>query len=114
MVLTPEEKKQRKREEYIRNRDKYLERAKKNYNPEKNKLSVLKYSKTEKGKKASKIKDWKCRGIIVPDDDWDKIYQQYINTTNCNVCNAEFKNSMDRHLDHDHDTGEFRWILCRS
>ena len=30
------------------------------------------------------------------------------------ICDNEFKDSRDRHLDHDHETGEVRYICCRT
>ena len=47
-------------------------------------------------------------------DDWHEVYETYIMTTCCNYCNNEFKTVNDKHLDHDHDTGEIRGVLCRS
>jgi len=55
---------------------------------------------------------WKKRGMIFTDEDFEYIYQQYIYCKNCDLCNKEFKSSLDRHLDHDHNTGEVRNIVC--
>ena len=55
---------------------------------------------------------WKRLGVIHPN--LDALYNMFIRTTNCNVCNTEFKSRNDRHMDHDHETGKFRFILCRS
>ena len=44
------------------------------------------YRKSEKGKKTCKIKSWKQRGLIT--DNYDKIYERYMNTTNCDICNS--------------------------
>lgn len=57
------------------------------------------------------IKQWKRRGVVA---DYEKIWNIYINTTNCNKCNKLFnQNINDRKcLDHDHKTGLFRNILC--
>tara|TARA_R110000803_G_C11827677_1_gene302831 strand:- start:88 stop:513 length:426 start_codon:yes stop_codon:yes gene_type:complete len=60
--------------------------------------------------KRKKILLWKHRGVIY--DDFDDLYEVYMNTMECQHCNKEFKNSLDRHLDHDHETGLFRKILC--
>ncbi len=55
---------------------------------------------------------WKRLGVIHPNV--DALYNMFIRTTHCNVCNKEFISRNDRHLDHDHETGKFRYILCRS
>ena len=57
------------------------------------------------------IKNWKRSGLI--HDDYKQLYDIYINTTVCNHCNNEFKNTKDRCMDHDHNTGLFRNILCQ-
>jgi len=57
-------------------------------------------------------RNWKARGVIY--HSIDELYEVYINTMNCQHCNKEFKNSMDRCLDHDHNTGLFRKIVCRN
>lgn len=60
------------------------------------------------------IKDWEKYGIIW--NDYDIIYDLYINATNCDYCSKEFKNSLDRNCDHDHDitdANNIRGFLCR-
>tara|TARA_R110002153_G_scaffold2977_1_gene14050 strand:+ start:40 stop:696 length:657 start_codon:yes stop_codon:yes gene_type:complete len=61
--------------------------------------------------KYNTISNWKYKGVLY--DDWDELYYTYIRTLNCSHCNKEFKNSLDRHLDHDHETGLLRAIVCR-
>tara|TARA_R110002167_G_C12345569_1_gene621649 strand:+ start:176 stop:640 length:465 start_codon:yes stop_codon:yes gene_type:complete len=70
------------------------------------------YKKTDKGKKIHIIGRWKNRGLI--SDNYDELYYRYINSTACELCNKEYKNTYDRCLDHCHNTGLFRYILCRS
>ena len=80
---------------YEKNKEKYLENEKNN----------------PIRKKALTINNWKRRGII---GDYDKLYEKYLNCNECELCNNPFKSSYYRCLDHDHDTGEFRNILCRA
>ena len=103
---------------------------------ERNRIAVKKYSESAKGKlkikisrekhKERKIKwnldnpnkikiySWKQHGIIW--DDYDIIYDLYINATNCDYCSKEFKNSLDKCCDHDHhitDANNIRGFICR-
>ena len=54
--------------------------------------------------------NWRFNGVVYPD--FDELYYIYINTMKCSHCDKEFKNSRDRNLDHDHETGLFRAIVC--
>ena len=58
------------------------------------------------------ITNWKSRGLIY--NDYDELYEIYIKTMECQHCNKEFKDSHDRCMDHDHNTGLFRKIVCRA
>ena len=53
---------------------------------------------------------WKRIGVIY--HDFDDLYDVYIKTMNCWHCNKVFTSTRDRHLDHHHETGAFRAILC--
>jgi len=61
--------------------------------------------------KSNTIYDWKRYGLIC--DDYNALYETYIETMECQHCKTEFKKSSDRCLDHDHETGLFRKIVCR-
>ncbi len=65
-----------------------------------------------KEKKRCRIKGWKEYGII--DDDLSAVYDYYIKETHCWICGKEYTKSINRHLDHDHETGELRYICCRT
>ena len=62
--------------------------------------------------KNRKKTQWKKRGMKIDDDDFDYVYNEYIHTTNCDLCNKVFLKSLDRQLDHCHNTGEVRNIVC--
>ena len=76
-----------------------------------NKDKKTKYRQSDKGKKSDRITNWKNRGLI--SDNYDELYDRYIKSTKCELCNKKYKNTRDRHLDHDHDTHLFRNIVCR-
>jgi hypothetical protein len=56
--------------------------------------------------------NWKRSGMKIDPDDFDYVYNEYIHATNCDLCNKLFTKSIDRQLDHDHNTGEVRNIVC--
>ena len=64
------------------------------------------YNKHKSKTKAS----WKKYGLII--DNFEHIYQEYIHTTHCQLCNKQFENTKDRQMDHCHKTGQFRNIVC--
>tara|TARA_R110000850_G_C9747948_1_gene445089 strand:- start:54 stop:503 length:450 start_codon:yes stop_codon:yes gene_type:complete len=56
---------------------------------------------------------WKKRGMIFRDDGhFEFVYYEYIRATKCELCNKLFPNSINRQLDHDHNTGDPRNIVC--
>jgi len=58
--------------------------------------------------KTATISKWKHRGLI---GDYEKIYNRYINTTYCDLCNILLNKKC---MEHNHNTGEFRNIVCDS
>ena len=48
------------------------------------------------------------------DEDLSAVYDYLIKETNCMICFKEYKDSQDRCLDHDHETGEIRYICCQN
>jgi len=71
------------------------------------------YQKTvEKQREYSLKYHWKKWGVT---GDIDAIYSRWLNATKCEVCGVKFKDTLSvKCMDHDHDTGEFRYILCSS
>lgn len=70
------------------------------------------YYASPRGIKSTLLSAWKGYGLV--HDDYEILYKKYINTTQCDVCDKQFKNSFDRCMDHDHATGLFRQVLCRN
>lgn len=127
----PEVAKQKKHEYYIKNKEVINAKnkiyndnnkdAKREYdklyrekNKDKRAQQDKEYVNTEKGKKVRKINTWKFLGIKC--DDFDTLYDKYINTNKCELCNCDITEGKGligkKCLDHDHETGEFRNILC--
>jgi hypothetical protein len=61
--------------------------------------------------KSQMIHTWKRSGII--HDDFDTLFEEYIATTACQHCGKDFTSTRDRHIDHDHNTGQVRLIVCQ-
>jgi len=107
-----------RKEYYAKHSEKIKEQVKKYYeeNKEKRKEQSKDYFKTPQGKKSKRISKWKQRGIIC--EDYDKLYELYINTWECDNCGIELiegnYGSNRRCMDHNHKTGIFRNILCNS
>lgn len=78
------------------------------------------FNQSPKGKKSVRISRWKRNGIIV--DDYDKFYDLYLSTANCEKCKKEL--TIDKQtthstkcVDHDHsinDLPNVRMICCNS
>ena len=105
--------KKRNKEYYEKNKKREKEKARLYRLENKEKISILKKKayNTSKGLKLNRLAGWRRQGIIC---DYDAIYDIYINTHKCDFCCKDFLNSKDRNLDHNHDTGEIRGILCKN
>jgi len=80
------------------NKEKIKEYQKKYYEANKQKKKEYKkeYNQTENGKKSNRISDWKSNGVI--SDDFNALYNKYINTNECELCGTCLTNK--KHLDH--------------
>ena len=72
--------------------------------------SQKKYRQTDKGRKSYFKSRWKSRGVK---GDLDKLYDYVNSCEKCEKCSKVFTDTYDRILDHNHETGEFRFVLCR-
>ena len=107
MPYTKEEKREYDKAYRANNKEKIL--AKKKEHRAENKDKIKEYNQTPKCKKSMTISSWKRQGII---GDLSFIYDNhYLNCKACWVCNHDFSKSR-KCCDHDHETGEFRQILC--
>ena len=106
--MSLEEKRKIKNEKssiyYYKNHKKCLARSKKYRN---NNL---------KEKKRCAIKTWRSRGVV--SEDFNSLYDQYIQILNCENCGVDFGERGDgsctfRVLDHCHVSGQVRNVLCQ-
>tara|TARA_S200002703_G_C3637408_1_gene195709 strand:- start:119 stop:490 length:372 start_codon:yes stop_codon:yes gene_type:complete len=110
----PEKKKQHNREYYQKNKEKIKEYKKDNpyKKTEEYKERQKIWRKSEEGIKSYTKSNWKKRGVI--SDDYDKLYDYYLSIEECENCNIllNTSNKTKKCLDHDHETGLFRNVLC--
>tara|TARA_S200002703_G_C3601916_1_gene184799 strand:- start:47 stop:532 length:486 start_codon:yes stop_codon:yes gene_type:complete len=104
--------KEYKKEWYIKNKERLLEKQRLYSLNNKEKIKI--YKETEKGIKSTRISRWKKKGLL---GNYDEIYERYINTTNCDLCNVILTidkkiTKTTKSMDHNHITGEFRNIVC--
>ena len=78
------------------------------------KKSKAKYRKTDKGRKGMMIDAWRKKKVK---GDLNEIYNDYINTNQCYICNSNLINDNNkyslRNMDHNHTTGYYRFTICR-
>ena len=67
-------------------------------------------------RKIASIQNWKTRGVL--SDDYEKLFDYYLSVNNCDNCGIELCDGIygnnKKCLDHCHNTGCFRNILCHS
>jgi len=125
-----EKRKEYDRQRYLKNKEKMKENSSDNYYADRQKkLDYLKeyrvknkeiikeknknYRNTERGKRVNTISGWKSKGLI--SDDYDSIYDRYINTHECDCCKKPIHQGIgSRVMDHCHKTGKFRNVLCHN
>tara|TARA_R110000823_G_scaffold283566_1_gene401726 strand:- start:245 stop:673 length:429 start_codon:yes stop_codon:yes gene_type:complete len=76
----------------------------------------MKYKMSETAKKRMKCQSWVKHGLI--HNDIDELYEYYLNVKNCETCqipliSGRYNRSNTRTMDHNHNTGEFRNVLCQ-
>ena len=111
-----EEHKERCKANYYKNHEENLQIRAAWRQDEDYKLMMERYRKSEAGKKSARISNWKKMGL--KSDDYNLVYDDWKSATHCEECNIELiegntgKNK--KVLDHDHNTGLSRAVICNS
>tara|TARA_R110001632_G_scaffold40793_1_gene102338 strand:+ start:252 stop:572 length:321 start_codon:yes stop_codon:yes gene_type:complete len=66
-------------------------------------------------RKYKRIQNWKRIGVV--SENYDELYNLFYNTHTCEDCDITLKTegkleNNTRVLDHDHETGEYRGVVC--
>ena len=110
MTKTIEEKKQNRKEQYLKHYKKERDNGKKYY--QKNKEKILKRQKENHKKYPHKRKGYSLKyGYGITLDDYNKMFEQQ--KGKCAICKRH-QNNLTRTLcvDHDHKTNKVRALLC--
>ena len=67
---------------------------------------------TPRGKMLKTITDWKFKGLIAIN--YELIYDRWYYSSHCENCKCEYTTKNKKCMDHNHDTGLFRNILCNA
>ena len=63
--------------------------------------------------RSEKMYKWRYIGLVFESEaEFKAIYERLIYATKCELCDKTFTKSRDRQMDHCHDTGKFRNIVC--
>jgi len=108
--------KDRCKNNYYKNHEENLQKRAEWRQDEDYKLMMKNYRQSEAGKKSARISNWKKMGL--KSDDYDMVYDDWKSTTHCEVCGVELiegnSGKNKKVLDHDHNTGLFRNVICNS
>jgi hypothetical protein len=101
-------------DKYYEKHEERLEYHKERRNTEEHKMYMKEFRASEAGIKSARITKMKQLGII--SDDYNLLYEKWKETKLCEECNVELvggnKGANRKCIDHDHETGEFRNIIC--
>ena len=129
MPYTKEERKEYYKQYREKNKEKLKEYREKNKEKQKeymkeyvkkNKENKKEYDQTPEVKKSKTISEWvNVFGLKESKENLDRIYHLRVTQELCNACDIKLTRNGDRSstqacMDHDHETGRFRHIICNS
>jgi len=71
------------------------------------------YKHTPKGIKKNRNSQWKKNGLKESKEFIDKIYNEYLNSKECQLCGESYTKNNIKNMEHCHSTGKFRNICCK-
>ena len=107
-------KKKNKKYNSKKNKERCAKYYQKNKEKEKKRIATYNSENPEKAHRTHTISCWRSAGI--EDEDFDLLYDVFMAETNCWICGKIFSTKKDydaKVLDHNHSTGEARYICCR-
>lgn len=104
---------------YHKNKEYYCQQKRNWYRLNKERVSIYNANRydfgnyTNKYQKTNIIGSWRIRGFDFLNYTTDEIWKIYKETEECFYCGVSFENRK-KNLDHCHDTGAIRGVLCCS
>lgn len=108
------DRKEQNMQYYEKNKEAILRKQADYRETEEHKKTAAEYRKSENGKRRNKISKWKQNGV--KEEDMNALYDVWKEATNCADCDVILIEGGTGHnhkcLDHDHETGSFRGVVC--
>lgn len=103
-AIASQRRRNKKHKDKFKEKYKAIDKLRTEYFKNYHKYSPVRY-------KRRTINNWKLKGV--KDEDYDSLFNYYNECSECMICLNPFDKRINKHLDHDHITGEPRFILCR-
>ena len=96
---------------YLRNKERIAKQSRERYQRNKEKMNNKSKEYRTNNPDKRKITQWKAAGMI--DADWPSVYEMFIKEKECWICGINFNETKrTKCLEHNHDTGELRYVCC--
>ncbi len=74
-----------------------------------NREKINAYIHTDQCTKSHRMSNWRIRGVNNVNNE---LYDYFMNCDKCEACGGDFTDKNVKCLDHNHETGDFRYVLC--